>query len=100
MHVIEKIFAAAMLAVCLVLIVRMAIGPRRRSRFDAALGRWRARAGSARPGRWLARPTLQSRAERAAAEAIERARRASRQVDRDGNVYRPKSFKGKKRDLH
>ena len=98
MPVIEKIFAGLMLAACLLLLVRMTLGPGRRDRLDAALRRWRA------PWRQrllrARRNSAEARAERAAQEAIARARRAAADGEWDGNVYRPKSFKGKKRDLH
>lgn len=42
MQVAEKIFAGLMLALCLLLLVRMAIGSRQRQRLDTALSRWRA----------------------------------------------------------
>ena len=96
--VIEKLFAGLMLAVCLLLLVRVLIGARRRERFDAAWlrfrgivrRRWRAVAG------W---PLARRRAGRVADEAILRARRRAA-GDWEGNVYRPTSFKKKKRDLH
>lgn len=91
-----------MLTTCVVLMVRMALGARRRARFDAALGRWW-RGG----GRVIAaivhaarRPVAQARARRETAEAIRRARGRAEAGEWDGNVYRTKSFKRKKRDLH
>lgn len=99
-NLIEKVFAGAMLAVCLLLMLRLVLGPSRRFRFDAALRRFGAaverRLQSLGPHRSAA-----SRAEREADKAIERARRrAASPGEWDGNVYRPKSFKRKKRDLH
>ncbi len=95
---IEKIFAAIMVAVCVVLLLRMMLGRRRRDRFDAVVRRAWAR-WSQRFGRVFARPSAHALAEREAKAAIERAsRRAAGEWD--GNVYRPKSFKRKKRDLH
>lgn len=98
MPVIEKFFAGFVLAVCVLLLVRMLLGPLRRERLDAVLRRWRApwrrRLQQAR------RDSAESRAQRAAQEAIARARRAAADGEWDGNVYRPKSFKRKKRDLH
>lgn len=103
MNLIEKIFAAAMLAVCLALLARLFAGERRRARFDAA---WRAFRAPLR--RWLRRRTNaeaetgHAQAERLAREAIERARQRADGGTWDGNVYRPGSFtkKKKKRDLH
>jgi hypothetical protein len=80
------------LVVCAVLIVRLAIGPGRRARFDAAVvRRWqRLRAGAARLVR---QRRLRTQAEREADAAIQRARRTgARAVERDGNVLRPRSF--------
>lgn len=98
MPLIEKIFAGLALVACLLLLLRMTLGQRRRERLDAALRRWRAiwrrRLQQAR------RDSAESRAERTAQEAITRARRTAASGEWDGNVYRPKSFKRKKRDLH
>lgn len=90
---IEKVLAAIGLLACTVLLVRMALPSRRRQAFDAwARGAWH---GSQRLGRRLVawRPSSRKQAARVAEEAIERARRAG-STERDGNVYRPKSFKG------
>ena len=102
-NLIEKIFAAAMLAVCLVLLARLFAGERRRVRFDAAwhafLARWKRRL---RRRTKADTETGHVRAERLAREAIERARQRADGGTWDGNVYRPGSFtrKKKKRDLH
>ncbi len=90
--VIQKVLATIGLVICLVMLVRMTLAPRRRQAFDAA---WRrATHGlydtAQRLLHW--RPAARKNAARAAEEAIERARRQA--VDREGNVYRPKSFKG------
>ena len=88
--VIDKVLALFVLAACVLLLLRLAVGARRRQRFDAALRRaW----GSLRRHvvtLWNWRST-QRNAERVAAETIRRARGA---VERDGNVYKPKSFRG------
>lgn len=85
---IQKLYAGLVLAVCVVLLLRLLIGERRRWRVDAALRR--AWAATRRRGlaliHWRA-------SRRAAAEAAEQAiRRARMQSERDGNVVRPKSF--------
>jgi hypothetical protein len=86
---IEQLLAGLVLAACAVLLARLVLGERRRGRFDAA-----ARRGAASLRRralvvwhWRSR---RRQAQRAAADAIERARRAG---EWDGNVYKPKSFK-------
>ena len=77
---LEKIVAGLALAVCLGLLVRLAIGPERIAR----LLRWRAARRSAA---------------REARSAIERAKRGagSSDGDWDGNVYRPKNFRRPKK---
>ncbi len=90
---IERVFAALGIAVCAVLLVRLLIGETRRWRFDAAFWRhWRAlRRGLRRVRRW---PGAKRDAAKVAEEAIRRAREAAR----DGNVYKPKSFRKPPRD--
>ena len=104
MNVIEKVFAAAVLVACLLLLARLVLGTRQRARFDAGWRRFSGRIGRLveRRGQRSAEASARSRAERGAAEAIERARRRAEAGAWDGNVYRPKSFGGrkKKRDLH
>ena len=94
---IEKVFAAGIVVACVVLLLRVLIGPRRRSRIEAGARRV-ASALQERFGRFVGLPSAHARAEREARDAIERAR--ARAADRDGNVIRPKAFKRKKRDLH
>jgi hypothetical protein len=91
--VLEKFFAATIVAGCLVLLLRVFLGERRRGRFDAALAR-----GSQRIGAWIdalvAWPTARRRARREAEAAIRRAREGG---EWDGNVYRPKSFRNRRK---
>lgn len=101
---IEKLLGGVGLLVCLALLLRMALPPARQRAFDAFWRRrWQAlrslgqRLRHRRRRRDLAREQAgpepsSSDAAREAEAAIERARRAG--VDRQGNVYRPKSFKG------
>ena len=97
MNVVEKVFAAAMVVLCLVLLARMLLRPRRRDRVDASLRRhaavWRSRV--VRAALW---PAAELRARRETKEAIRRAKRSA--TERDGNVISPKAFKGRRRDLH
>lgn len=94
---IDKLLAGLVLAICLVLAARMTMSAPRRARFDRWVQRrWRAvrqrgsglgqRVRMLRQGR-----STRAAAQREAAEAIRRAREGG--VDRDGNVYRPKSFR-------
>ena len=91
---IEKVLAGVVLASCVFLFVRLLVGERRRYRLDAWLRRGgRALAQRARTAwHWRA---ARREAQRVADEAI---RRAGGEVERDGNVYRPKSFKKPPRD--
>lgn len=94
---VERLLAALALAVCLALLLRMAIGRGRRQRVDAAARR--AWSGSQRGLRRALRrhpsrrepPHPAGDAAAIADAAIRRARRAS---TRDGNVIRPKAFHG------
>ena len=85
----EQILAGIAVAVCAVLLLRLCVGERLRYRFDLAVQRaWTAcRRVALRVWHW--RSSRRS-ASRIAEEAIERARRG---VERDGNVYKPKSFR-------
>ena len=97
MNVVEKVFAAAMVVVCVVLLLRMVLRPRRRARVDASVRKqaavWRSRV--VRVALW---PAAELRARRETREAIRRAKRSA--VEREGNVISPKAFKGRRRDLH
>ncbi len=90
---IEKGFAAIVLAACLVMLLRLALGASRRQRFDAvAIRAWlRLRAAALALWRW---PRSRRQARQLADETI---RRAS-QGQWDGNVYRPEQFKRPPRD--
>ena len=81
----EALLAGLTLAVCVALLVRLAIGARRRRRVDAAL-----REGAVALRRAWGGRRLRRRAAREAEDAIARARR--REVDVDGNVLRPRHF--------
>jgi len=96
--VIEKIFAAGVVVACVVLLLRVLLGPRRRSRIDASLRRT-AMGLQDRFGRFVGLPSAHAKAEREARNAIARAR-ARAAADHEGNVIRPKAFKRKRRDLH
>jgi hypothetical protein len=97
MNLVEKIFAAVMVGACLLLLLRMLLKPRRRARVDASIRRGSER-WQRRLHRFVAWPGAELRARRETKEAIRRARRTA--SERDGNVVRPKAFKGKRRDLH
>jgi hypothetical protein len=90
---IEQVLAGAVLAVCAVLLLRLVLGEPRRRRFDTAVRRaWLSlKRGALQLWHWREH---KRQAEQAAADAIERARRAGEwEGTREGNVYRPKSFR-------
>lgn len=97
----ERIVAALMGLICLIFLARLALGPARQQRFDAALRRlWQAlRSVAQRLRRWPStvrqKKAHQAHAAKVAQDAIDRARRG---VERDGNVIRPKAFKGRDED--
>ena len=94
---IERVFAALVLTVCLVLMLRLVIGERRRWRFDAFMRRAlaRLRRGALSIWHWRDARRDAERARKAADEAIKRARDRG---EWDGNVYTPKSFRKPPRD--
>lgn len=85
-----------MLAGCLVLLLRVFLGARRRATFDAAIARFSRRV-SRRTDTLISLPAAKRRARREAEVAIRRAREGG---EWDGNVYRPKSFKKKGGKIH
>jgi hypothetical protein len=88
----EKILAALGLLVCLVLLLRLGLAPRRRQRLDhRARQGWTALRLRVRgmQGFWRRRRHRKE----AASEAEAAIRRAREGIGRDGNVIRPKSFK-------
>ena len=94
---VEGAFAAIALAACALLLVRLAIGERRRWRFDASVRRTalRLRRFALRAWHWRDARRAAEQARRAADEAIKRARDRG---EWDGNVYTPKSFRKPPRD--
>lgn len=88
---VDRVLAAIALAVCVVMLVRLAVGARWRAKGDAVLRR------ALRAVRGMALSVRHRReAARAAEEAIKRAR--ERGGEWDGNVYKPKSFRKPPRD--
>jgi len=92
--VLEKLFPAIVVAICLVLLLRLVLGERRRHRFDRTIARW-SRTASSRIQGMFTWNASRRRARRAAEEAIRRAREGG---EWDGNVYRPKSSNKKDKD--
>jgi hypothetical protein len=88
---IEKIIALVIAAVCLVMLVRLLIGERRRNRLDrAVIGNWQ------RASNWLVKGwRWRVSKKKAAKEAQAVINRARTRGDWEGNVFRPKSFQQK-----
>ena len=88
--ILEKVLAGVMVLACVALLARQFIGERRRLRLDASLRRMTrsVKGGFLRLYGW---PGARRAARREAEAAIRRAR--GEPVARDGNVYRPKSFR-------
>lgn len=88
----EKVIALVVAAVCAVFLFRLALNPRRRAAFDRrAWAAWAVlRRGAQGLMRWPRRWRARHQAKQAAHDVIERLRQP---VDRQGNVYTPKSFK-------
>jgi hypothetical protein len=102
---IEAVFAALGLLVCVALLVRMCLPDRAQQRWDWFWRRQWLRVQGA--GRWSKRQWMLLRAgpqaRREAEKAIHRARGSKTEVDREGNVIRPRQFTksdSKKPPLH
>lgn len=100
MRNVEHFLAAAGLIACLVLLFRMMLGGATRQRVDAAVARaWqRTRQGALKlwygATQWRRGRTARKSAAEVAEEAIRRAKGDARgEFTRDGNVYKPESFK-------
>ena len=93
----ERVLAAIVIAVCVLLLLRLLIGERPRRKLDAALYRagTRLRRSASSLRHWRRARRDAQHAARIADEAIRRARDRG---DWDGNVYTPKSFRKPPRD--
>ncbi len=91
----ERVVAGFFAALCLVFLVRLLVGERRRFHMDRAF--WRAvdvcKAPLVDIQKWLKRRKAAKQAKLQARELIARARNTS--VERTGNVYSPNAFKDK-----
>lgn len=86
---VDKVISVLVAAVCLVLLVRLALGDARRARLDrVAMQAWaRLRA----IWQWRRKRRSAAQARQAAQEVINRVRH---RVDKEGNVLTPEAFKG------
>lgn len=90
---VDKVISVLVAAVCLALLVRLALGDARRARLDrAAMQAWsRLRAQALAIWHWRRKRRSAAQARQAAQEVINRVRH---RVDKDGNVLTPEAFKG------
>ena len=96
---VEKIFAAAVVLVCVALLLRQFLGAPRRYRLDSSLRRVGGTLKAFALGIYRG-PAIRRQARREAEQAIRRARGdVADDGEWQGNVYRPKSFR-KSRKLH
>lgn len=94
---VESLFAGLGLLVCTLLLLRLAMGARRRARADALVVRCGRRVAAA----WRAvGPAAWTRRRAAGREADEAIHRARHGVQRDGNVLRPDRFRRHDDTLH
>ena len=102
---VEQVMAVLVAAVCLALLVRLALGPQRRARLDRwAVRQWQAFSAWGQR-RWQAvryGRTSKRQAQQVVHELMQRSRQAGAapgegaprpRVQRDGNVYMPERFK-------
>lgn len=87
----DKLFGGAVLALCVLMLLRLVIGARHRARVDAACRRTglRLKLFAFRAWHWRG---ARREARRVADAAIRRARNGGK-VERDGKVIRPSSFR-------
>ncbi len=95
---LELLLPGIGLAVCLLLLARLALGARRRRLLDAAAGRGWARLRGALQRSRRSPPRPRDLEAEAAREAEALIRRVRRDVEREGNVIRPKAFLPKRDD--
>lgn len=89
---VDKLFSIFVAAVCLVMLVRLALGDARRARFDRAfLQVWaRVRRQAVLVWHWRSRRRSAAEARQAAQDVINRVRH---RVEKEGNVITPEAFK-------
>ncbi len=88
----DKLFPIFVAAVCIVMLVRLALGEQRRARMDRVfLGYWLSLTqGWQQLRHWRKRRQSAEQARKAAQEVINRVRH---RVEREGNVLTPEAFK-------
>jgi CYTH domain-containing protein len=88
---IDKVSFVFVAAVCVVLLIRLMLGERRRARFDLAANRvWLTlQRRASRLWHWRRQRQSAEQAKQAAQDVINRVRH---KVDKEGNVYKPDAF--------
>ena len=88
----DKLFPIFVAAVCVVMLVRMMLGDKRRASFDRAfIKAWASVSRQARfLWHWRARRQSAAQARQVAQDVIQRVRH---RVDKEGNVLTPEAFK-------
>lgn len=89
---VDKLFSIFVAAVCVVMLIRLALGDTRRARFDRAfLQTWaRVRRQSLAIWHWRRKRRSAAEARQVAQEVINRVRH---RVEKEGNVLTPDAFK-------
>ncbi|KGM40315.1 hypothetical protein JY96_10495 [Aquabacterium sp. NJ1] len=93
---VDKLFSVFVAAICVVMLIRLALGDARRARLDrAALMAWgRLRYQVLRIWHWRRKRRSAAQAKQAAQDVINRVRH---RVEKEGNVLTPEAFKEKER---
>lgn len=91
---VDKLFSIFVAAICVVMLVRLALGDARRARLDrAAIMLWgRVRRQALLVWHWRRKRRSAAQAKQAAQEVINRVRH---RVEKEGNVLTPEAFKEK-----
>lgn len=89
---VDKLFSIFVAAVCVVLLIRLALGDKRRARYDRAFVQFCSTVGRQWKALWQWRRKRKSAAEarQVAQEVINRVRH---RVEKEGNVLTPEAFK-------
>lgn len=93
---VDKLFSVFVAAICVVLLIRLALGDARRARLDRALIMFygRVRRQALLLWQWRRKRRSAAQAKQAAQEVINRVRH---RVEKEGNVLTPEAFKEKER---
>lgn len=95
----DKLLSIFVAAVCVVLLIRLALGEQRRAKFDQAYFRawFKVQRQALYVWHWRSRRQSAAKAKQVADDVIKRVRH---RVDKEGNVLTPEVFKGGPRKPH